>query len=97
MPADNAPDLSRFDSDPEALAWARGHVEALESRYRKFAEHVAAKGDKHNAERFTKFADRLRTELIGGRGCVITPFDERRHLIPPAGRPFRDQPQEPPR
>ncbi len=71
-------DLSRFDADPDALAWARGKVQRLADRYCEFGRHCTERGDREKAAQWRKFASLLELELIGGKTCVITPFDERR-------------------
>lgn len=69
---------ARFEADPEALAWARGYVERLVTKYRGFEATARSEGRTEMASQWRKFANLLRMELIGGEGCVITPFDERR-------------------
>lgn len=88
---------ARFGSDPDALEWARGHCERLRDKYRGFEATAARDGRIDQAAFWRKAANMLQMQLIGGTGCVITPFDERRHLIPPVGKPFRDRPEESPR
>ena len=68
---------TKYDSDPEALAWARGHVERVIEKYRGFEAQARDKGDADKATQWRKFANLLRMELVGGTGCVITAFDER--------------------
>lgn len=72
---------ARFAADPDALAWARGHVKRLASRYREFEQAALRRGDKDMAARWKKFANLLEMELVGGTGCVIRPFDERRPVF----------------
>lgn len=69
---------SRFSTDPEALAWARGHVVKLRDKFRKFGSRCRDDGELSRAIQWRKFANLLDMELIGGKGCVIAPFDERR-------------------
>lgn len=76
---------ARFGTDPGALAWARGHVGKLRDRYREFGQRADERGNRELAAQWRKFANLLDMELIGGKGCVITPFDERRPLLPDAG------------
>ncbi len=76
-------DLSRYDRDPDALAWARAKVTDLESRWRKFAESAAEAGHDDQADMWRYLANGVRNELIGGDGCVIAAFDERRASLPP--------------
>ncbi len=70
------PELTRFDTDPDALAWARSAVERLVTKYRRFEAQCSGEPDR--ASQWRKFANLLELELIGGKTCVITPFDERR-------------------
>ena len=72
------PDPTRYDTDPEALAWARSQVQRLAAKYRDFEKRCKERGDLEKAAMWRKFANLLEMELIGGKGCVITPFDERR-------------------
>lgn len=69
---------ARFALDPDALAWARGKVERLRDKYRRFEIQARERGDTELAAQWRKFANLLEMELIGGKGCTITPFDERR-------------------
>ncbi|HLK77215.1 MAG TPA: hypothetical protein VKU77_26635 [Streptosporangiaceae bacterium] len=89
-PAGHAPDPltaldARFGKDPDALAWARGHVEQLRDRYRRFEGDARGSGATERAARWRRMASMLDMQLIGGTGCVITPFDERRPSLPDAG------------
>lgn len=68
--------VTRFDFDPEALAWARSKVEAERDRWRNSAQREGI--DPEVAVRYRRFSNLLDTQLIGGEGCVITPFDARR-------------------
>ncbi len=68
---------TRYDSDPDALAWARGHVERVIGKYRRFEKEARDKGDAEKATQWRKFANLLQMELVGGTGCVVTAFDER--------------------
>lgn len=72
------PDQTRYDTDPEALAWARSKVGRVIAKYRGFERHCKERGDLGRAAMWRKFANLLEMELIGGKGCVVTPFDERK-------------------
>jgi hypothetical protein len=83
---------SRYDTDPEALAWARTKVQDEIDRCRKFAESATAAGKPEQAEMWRRLANRMQRQFIGGEGCVMGYFDERLpvlakavdHSIPPA-------------
>jgi len=79
-----AADLSRYDRDPDALAWARARVANLESRWRKFSESAASAGKDDQAQMWRHLANGVRSGLIGGEGGVIAAFDERRAGLPAA-------------
>jgi hypothetical protein len=70
-------DLSRFDRDPDAVAWARAKVEKVRDQFREFEGRCAQKGDYDSAAMWRKMANMLELKLIGGKTCVITAFDER--------------------
>lgn len=80
---------TRFGSDPDALAWARGHVQRLADKFRRFEADARSDGRTGQAQQWRKFANLLDMQLIGGSGCVITPFDVRRSSLPgPEGIPW---------
>jgi len=70
------PDLNRYDRDPEAIAWARGKIQATIDRYVAFAERAAADGSAQHAAMLRRIAAEVRRDLLG-RGHVIGSFDER--------------------
>lgn len=75
-PADE-PDLSRFDSDPDAIAWARAKIQQTVERAELFEKHATERGQADMAARWRLAAQVMRRDLLGGRGCVIAAFDER--------------------
>jgi len=85
-------DRSRYDTDPEALAWARAKVQDEIDRCRKFAESARAADKPEQAEMWRRLANRMQRMFIGGEGCVMGYFDERLpalakaidHSVPPA-------------
>jgi hypothetical protein len=77
-------DLSRYDADPGALAWAREKVANLESRWRKFGEAAASAGKDEQAGMWRYLANGVHSGLIGGEGGVIAAFDDRRASLPVA-------------
>lgn len=72
-----APDLSRFDTDPAAIAWARGKIQHAVERAEQFQKHNTDTGSPEWAERWRITAAYMRRTLLGGKGCVIAAFDER--------------------
>lgn len=79
--ADLAAKFSRFDADPEAVAWARAGVMREVERVEKFAATALKRGDSEASARWRRFANLLRMSFIGGEGCVIATFDERRPTL----------------
>jgi hypothetical protein len=75
--------ISRFDRDPDALAWARSKVAGIEARYREYAESADRAGKPAEAEMWRYMANGFRHALIGD-GSVIAAFDERRAGLPPS-------------
>lgn len=72
------PRYSRFDHDPEALAWARAKVQAEIDRADEFATQLAAATDPENADRWAFVARHLRRTLLGDTdSCVMGRFDTR--------------------
>ncbi|GAA3730231.1 hypothetical protein GCM10022239_03530 [Leifsonia bigeumensis] len=70
---------TKYDHDPEALAWARAKVEAFVEKMRNFEEQ-ASHADPPAPERerqWRVFANVAESHFIGGEGCVIAAFDER--------------------
>lgn len=70
--------LRRFDSDPDALAWARAKVQHQVDRLRDFERQATERGDTEQALQWRKMATMLRRQFLGGTGCVIAAFDERK-------------------
>lgn len=71
---------SKFDRDPEALAWARAGVQTFINRMRDF-ERQARERAGSDPEQWRKIAFFIEREFIGGDGCVIATFDERRPAL----------------
>lgn len=70
-------DLSRFDRDPDAVAWARAKVVRLRDRYRGFEQSAAAAGKPEQASTWRRLANMIDMQMVGGKGCSIAAFDER--------------------
>lgn len=66
-----------YDNDPEALAWARAYVERVAALMDEWEKYAAEKGTT-DPKQWRRFACLLRDRFIGGSGCVIAAFDERK-------------------
>lgn len=81
-------DVARdYDRDPGALAWARAKIQRDIDRFRKFEAEARGRQDEALASQWRKFANFLQMDFIGGEGCVIAAFDERRPSLPPQAGP----------
>ena len=83
-------DRSKYDTDPEALAWARARIQPTIDKAERFSREADTEDRRTQWRWIARFIDR---ELIGdGGGCTITAFDQRRpdwtravdSAIPPA-------------
>lgn len=71
-------DFSRYDTDPEALAWARTKVQAEIDRFANFEQQCRERGDDVKANFWLQAQWSMRASLLGrGEGCVVGAFDER--------------------
>ena|ERR1041385_6311161 len=70
-------DRSPYDTDPDALAWARTKIQDEIDRCRKFAESARAADKPDQGEMWRRLANRMQRVFIGGDGCVHAAFDER--------------------
>jgi hypothetical protein len=78
--------VSRFDRDPDALAWARSKVADAEARFREYASLAGRAGKPEEAKMWRDMASGLRYGLMGGGdGPLVAAFDERRAVLPPSG------------
>lgn len=77
--------MSRFDDDPEALAWARAKVQKQIERMADFERQAKERGGS-DPDQWRKFRYLLESSFIGGTGCVVAAFDERRPVIRTAER-----------
>jgi hypothetical protein len=68
---------SRYDQDPEAIAWARAKIQAEIDRAEDFAAQANAAAHFETAGRWNGLARFLRRTLLGGDGCVMGRFDTR--------------------
>lgn len=85
--AEAPPDLSRFDDDPDALAWARAKIQHVIDRATRFEQQARGNGLPDTAETWRRTASYLRLSFIGGEGCVIASFD---HRLPELRRLMED-------
>lgn len=69
--------FTKFDRDPEAVAWARGHVQGFVDKMRRFEKQAKEDGRPEHAQQWRKIANAVSMTFIGGEGCVIGAFDER--------------------
>lgn len=70
--------MTDYDRDPEALAWARQKVQHEIDRAEKFVAQATDAGKTEAVQRWRFIANHLRNSLLGGDGCTIAAFDERR-------------------
>ena len=70
-------DLSRFDSDPDALAWARQKIQREIDRFADWERRATEKGNPDQAMQWRKMKNMLVRQFVGTGGCVIAGFDER--------------------
>jgi hypothetical protein len=68
---------SRYDRDPDALAWARAKVQHHLDRLVKFEQQADIRGDTDKARGLAIARRSTEQLLIGGQGCVIAAFDAR--------------------
>lgn len=83
--------VTDYDRDPEALAWARAKVQREIDKLRDFERQCTDRGDAEKAAQWRKMRNLLAMRFIGGTGCVIAAFDERR----PAFAVLLDNAKEP--
>jgi hypothetical protein len=70
-------DYEKFDTDPEALAWARSRALKLAERFKSMETHCQQEGMHDKAQGWGGAIYLLEKNLIGGSGCTIAAFDER--------------------
>lgn len=69
-------EFSRFDRDPEALAWARAKVQDYIDQLERWQEEANIRGAAAKALGFGTARLLAQRHFIGG-GCIIGAFDER--------------------
>lgn len=70
--------MTDFDRDPEALAWARRKIQNVIDRADKFVADAKRVRNEQAERTWRVIGNHLRRSFIGGTGCVIAAFDERR-------------------
>lgn len=70
-------DLSRFDTDPDAVEWARRKIRRYVDRAAGFERHCRETGNTEGETRWRTVRQFMDQNLLGGKSCVIAAFDER--------------------
>lgn len=70
-------EFTKYDRDPDALAWARSHVQGFVDKMRRFEKQAMERGDAQLESQWRKIANSVSMTFIGGNGCVIGAFDQR--------------------
>jgi hypothetical protein len=84
----------RYVPDQAAVDWARAAVERVLARMEEHHAWQEANRPLAQAQGYQMAMRWLRRELIGGQGCVIAAFDQRRPEVEKAmehGRPWVDR------
>jgi hypothetical protein len=90
VPDPDAHGISRYDTDPDALAWARTRVQHQIDRLAAFEARAAETGKANLAHGLSMARRSTEQLLLGGEGCVVGAFDARRPVMfggQPAGEP----------
>jgi hypothetical protein len=66
-----------YDSDPEALAWARAKVQREVARCRHYHRTATDAGDATQADMWRRLANRMDRVLVNGDGTDLAAFDAR--------------------
>jgi hypothetical protein len=72
------PTAHDYNTDADVLRWARGKVQREVDRFDAWARQATDNGDAEQAEQWRMMANMLRRRFIGGKGCCIAAFDERK-------------------
>jgi hypothetical protein len=93
-PSNPVPDqTARYDTDPDALAWARTRVQHQLDRLAAFEEHATQSGKTDLAHGLSMARRSTAQLLLGGEGCVVGAFDARRPAMF-GGQPADDAARE---
>lgn len=78
VPDPAARNTARYDTDPDALAWARTRVQHQLDRLAEFEARATETGRTELAHGLSMARRSTEQLLLGGEGCVVGAFDERR-------------------
>lgn len=78
VPSPAAHGMSRYDTDPDALNWARTRVQHQIDRLAALEERATETGKTELAAGLSMARRSTEQLLLGGEGCVVGAFDERR-------------------
>jgi hypothetical protein len=87
VPNPTARHTARYDTDPDALAWARTRVQHQLDRLAAFEARAAETGKTELAAGLSMARRSTQQLLLGGEGCVVGAFDERRPVMFAAATP----------
>lgn len=71
------PQFSRFDTDPEAIEWARRKIKWAIRQAEHFEKQANNARNLKAGQRWHIVAGYMRRALLGGTGCAIAAFDTR--------------------
>lgn len=71
------PEFSKFDHDPEALAWARAKVQAYIDQLANWQEEANERGATAKGLAFGAARRLAQHRFLGDGGCTIGVFDQR--------------------
>jgi hypothetical protein len=74
--------LGAYNSDPDALAWARAKVQRQIDKLDRWHREATDQGKPEQAGQWRRISAYLRRTFIGGEGCVIAAFDHRLPAMP---------------
>lgn len=70
--------MTDYDRDPAALAWARAAIQREIDKFRDWEHRDTESGNAERAKQWRMMRNMLDRQFIGGTGCVIAAFDERK-------------------
>lgn len=94
VPDPTARHSARYDTDPDALAWARAKVQHQLDRLAAFEARATETGKTELAHGLSMARRSTQQLLLGGERCVVAAFDERRPMMFAAATPAPSAPGE---